>query len=72
MLPSHNARVIVATRTVDFRKGHDGFAALTQSVLKEDTFTGAVLSSRPDEAIAGRHPKSRIDELLPWHFTSSG
>uniref|UniRef100_UPI003563E484 IS66 family insertion sequence element accessory protein TnpB n=1 Tax=Roseovarius sp. TaxID=1486281 RepID=UPI003563E484 len=36
MLPSHNLRILVATQPVDFRKGHDGLAALAQSALKED------------------------------------
>ena len=32
-------RILVATRPEDFRKGHDGLAALVQSALKEDPFT---------------------------------
>ena len=36
MMPSHTVRILVATQPVDFRKGHDGLAALVQSVLKED------------------------------------
>ncbi len=39
MMPSHTVRILVATQPVDFRKGHDGLAALVQSVLKEDPFT---------------------------------
>jgi len=39
MIPSHNVRILVATRPVDFRMGHDGLAALGQSVLKEDPCT---------------------------------
>ncbi len=42
MLPAHKVRILVATQPVDFRKGHDGLAALVQSVLKEDPFTGTV------------------------------
>lgn len=45
MLPAHKVRIMVATRPVDFRKGHDGLAALVQSVLKEDPFTGTVRCS---------------------------
>ncbi|TCP41892.1 hypothetical protein [Rhodovulum marinum] len=26
MMPSHKVRILVATRPVDFRKGHDGLA----------------------------------------------
>ncbi|GAA0295041.1 IS66 family insertion sequence element accessory protein TnpB [Rhodovulum strictum] len=50
MMPSHKVRILVATRPVDFRKGHDGLAALVQSVLKEDPFTGTVFVFRPKRA----------------------
>lgn len=46
MMPSHNVRILVATQAVDFRKGHDGLAALVQSVLQEDPFTGTVFVFR--------------------------
>jgi transposase len=45
------ARVLVATRPVDFRKGAHGLAAVASEVLGEDPFSGAVLvfrSKRPD------------------------
>lgn len=42
MFPSHRVRILVATRPVDFRKGHDGLAALVASVLRKDPFTGTV------------------------------
>jgi transposase len=35
-------KVDVATRPVDFRKGHDGLAALVQSVRAEDHFARMV------------------------------
>ncbi|SDJ58545.1 IS66 Orf2 like protein [Aliiruegeria lutimaris] len=41
-MPSQGVRVLVASKPVDFRKGHDGLAALVQSVLQEDPFTGTV------------------------------
>jgi len=43
-------RILVATRPVDFRKGHDGLAALVQSALKEDPFTGTVFVFRAKRA----------------------
>ncbi len=46
MIPSDRVRILVATKPVDFRKGHDGLAALVQSALKEDLFTGAVFVVR--------------------------
>ena len=50
MLPAHKVRILVATRPVDFRKGHDGLAALVQSALKEDPFTGTVFVFRAKRA----------------------
>ncbi len=46
MLPAHKARVMGTTQPWDFGKGHDGLAALVQSVLKEDPFTGTVFVFR--------------------------
>jgi transposase len=50
MLPSQGMRILVATRPVDFRKGHDGLAALVQSALREDPFTGTVFIFRAKRA----------------------
>lgn len=50
MMPSHRVRILVATQPVDFRKGHDGLAALVQSVLEEDPFTGTVFLFRAKRA----------------------
>ena len=52
MMPAHKVRILVATRPVDVRKGHDGLAALVQSALQEDPlvsrswwkFEGGVIS----------------------------
>ena len=46
MIPSDRVRILVATTPVDFRKGHDGLAALVQSVLAEDPFAGTVFVFR--------------------------
>jgi transposase len=40
------ARVLLATRPADFRKGAHGLAALAQEVLLEDPFSGAVIVYR--------------------------
>ena len=40
------ARVLLATRPVDFRKGAHGLAALAQEMLAEDPFSGAVIVYR--------------------------
>ena len=50
MMPSQGVRILVSTQPVDFRKGHDGLAALVQSVLKEDPFTGTVFVFRAKRA----------------------
>ncbi|HEY9037410.1 MAG TPA: IS66 family insertion sequence element accessory protein TnpB [Roseovarius sp.] len=42
MFPSNRVRVLVSTQPVDFRKGHDGLAAIVSSVLRKDPFTGTV------------------------------
>jgi transposase len=44
------ARVLLATRPVDFRKGAHGLAALAQEVLAEDPFSGAVIVYRSKRA----------------------
>lgn len=50
LMPSQGVRILVATKPVDFRKGHDGLAALVQSALAEDPFTGTVFLSRAKRA----------------------
>jgi len=40
------ARVLVATRPVDFRKGAHGLAAVASEVLGEDPFSGVVIVFR--------------------------
>lgn len=50
MMPSHKVRILVATQPVDFRKGHDGLAALVHSMLQEDPFTGTVFVFRAKRA----------------------
>ncbi len=50
IFPSNRIRILVATRPVDFRKGHDGLAALVQSALRKDPFTGTVFVFRAKRA----------------------
>jgi transposase len=52
------ARVLVATRPVDFRKGAHGLAAVASEVLGEDPFSGAV--------IVFRSKRSDRVKLLVW------
>ena len=44
------ARVLVATRPIDFRKGAHSLAALATEVLGEDPFSGAVIVFRAKRA----------------------
>jgi transposase len=48
-IPS-DARVLLATRPVDFRKGAHGLAALASAMLGEDPFLGVVLVFRSTRA----------------------
>jgi transposase len=58
---SGGVRIYVATRPVDFRKGHDGLAAVVQESLGFDPFCGAVYVFRSKRA-------DRI-KLLVWDGT---
>ena len=44
------ARILLATRPVDFRKGGHSLAAVAQEVLAEDPFSGAVIVYRSKRA----------------------
>ncbi|MEH7828746.1 IS66 family insertion sequence element accessory protein TnpB [Gemmobacter sp. JM10B15] len=62
MFPSNLVRVLVATKPIDFRKGHDGLAALVSSVLRQDPFTGTVFVFR----------SRRADRLKLLHWDGTG
>ena len=50
MFPSNRVRIVVATKPVDFRKGHDGLAALVKNELRKEPFTGTVFVFRAKRA----------------------
>ena len=50
IFPSHRVRIMVATKPIDFRKGHDGLAALVKNELRKDPFTGTVFVFRARKA----------------------
>jgi transposase len=52
------ARILLATRPIDFRKGAHGLATLAQEVLAEDPFCGAV--------IVWRSKRSDRVKILVW------
>ena len=61
IFPSNRVRIMVATKPIDFRKGHDRLAALVKNVLHEDPFTGTVFVFRAR--------KSDRLKLLYWDGT---
>ena len=48
--PGADLQVYIATRPVDFRKGHDGLAALVQQMFGLDPFSGAAFVFRAKRA----------------------
>lgn len=50
IVPSQNIRVVIATRPVDFRKGHDGLAAVAERELDLDPHCGLVIVFRAKRA----------------------
>ncbi|MCP4185158.1 MAG: transposase [Hyphomicrobiales bacterium] len=51
MMPANGVRIVVATAPVDFRKGHDGLAALISNELEKNPFTGTVFVFRANARI---------------------
>ncbi len=47
LMPSQGVRILVATKAVDFRKGHDGLAALVQGSASEAPIAMPSASRRP-------------------------
>ena len=56
------ARILLATRPIDFRKGAHGLAALAQEVLAENPFSGTV--------IVYRSKRSDRVKILVWDTRS--
>ena len=50
IFPSNRVRIMVATKPINFRKGHDGLAALVKNELHKDPFTGTVFVFRARRA----------------------
>jgi len=50
IFPSNRVWIVIATRPVDFRKGHDGLAALVKNELRKEPFTGTVFVIRAKRA----------------------
>jgi transposase len=73
MFPSNLVRVLVAAKPIDFRKGHDGLAALVSSVLHQDPFTGTVFVFRSRRADRLKLPYKRLeDATFTWPAIKDG
>jgi len=46
IIPGQNIKVLIATKPVDFRKGHDGLAALVTNELRLDPHSGVIVVFR--------------------------
>ena len=46
MIPGQSIKVVVATKPVDFRKGHDGLAAVVEKQLGLDPYSGVAVVFR--------------------------
>lgn len=62
IFPSNRVRILVATKPIDFRKGHDGLAALVSQALRKDPFTGTVFVFR----------SRRLDRLKLLYWDGTG
>lgn len=59
IVPAQAVRIVIATRPVDFRKGHDGLAAVVEHELGLDPHSGivAVFRSKRGDRIKSRPPR---------------
>jgi transposase len=65
------ARVLVATKPVDFRKGAEGLATLVKDQMRLEPFSGVVFMFRAKRTITRSvqgHPQNQIDGLIPWAY----
>jgi transposase len=50
IVPGQHVRIVVATKPVDFRKGHDGLVAVVQNELRLDPHSGVIVVFRAKRA----------------------
>lgn len=63
IVPTAGVRIVIATKPVDFRKGHDGLAAVVQNDLGLDPHSGIIVVFRPK-----RGDRSKV---LTWDGSGS-
>ncbi|WP_374834814.1 IS66 family insertion sequence element accessory protein TnpB [Paenochrobactrum pullorum] len=61
IFPSNRVRIMVATKPVDFRKGHDGLGSLVKNELRKDPVYGNSL------CLPFAQGRSFEADLLGWH-----
>ncbi|QRM62844.1 transposase (plasmid) [Agrobacterium fabrum] len=64
IFPSNRVRIMVATKPVDFRKGHDGLAALVKNELRKDAVIGRM---RIEGALFLRQPGRSCSPTMRRH-----
>ena len=50
IIPSNRVRIMMATKPIDFRRGHDSLAAMVKNELRKVPFTGTVFVFRAKKA----------------------
>ena len=69
IFPSQAVRIVIATKPVDFRKGHDGLAAVAEHELGLDPHSGVIVVFR-----AKRGDRIKVllwDPQAPWQRGSN-
>lgn len=56
IVPAQSVRIVVATKPVDFRKGHDGLAAVAESEAEKQTWMDPRLPA--ERSVSTRTPAS--------------
>jgi len=55
IIPGKSIKIVIATKPVDFRKGHDGLVAEGQNELRLDPHSGIIVSlpSMTEQCVGG-------------------
>lgn len=75
IVPAEAVRVVIATRPVDFRRGHDSLAALAQHQLGLDPHSGVIMvfrSKRGDRIKILVFDGSGLVVSWPWRLSKAG